>query len=208
MTDNAPQSPAPVWPQEKIFEAIRGILVDSLGVKEEEVVAEAALVDDLSAESIDFLDIGFKVQQTFGVRLPVKDLQGWTATWGTRIVNQVCQILETKYGVTVPDEERKQFHGQGLKVILTRMAGQGGDRAAGAEVGTIGQELVARLTRDLVGFGFEVTMAQQERFVDLMLTDLTSPQIAQEIRRMFTVRALVNYIGGNLAGGREQPATA
>lgn len=50
---------------EEVFDKVRAILVDSLGVDESEVTPEASLVVDLGAESIDFLDIVFKIEQAF-----------------------------------------------------------------------------------------------------------------------------------------------
>ena len=49
-------------------------LVDALGVDEEEVTPQATLVGDLGAESIDFLDIVFKLEKAFSVEIPRKDL--------------------------------------------------------------------------------------------------------------------------------------
>jgi acyl carrier protein len=49
-------------------------LVDALGVDEEEVSLEASLTEDLGAESIDFLDIVFRLEKTFGIKIPRGDL--------------------------------------------------------------------------------------------------------------------------------------
>jgi acyl carrier protein len=43
--------------------------VEALGVEDEEINTEARLMDDLGAESIDFLDIFFRVERAFGVRM-------------------------------------------------------------------------------------------------------------------------------------------
>ena len=51
--------------QEEIFEKIRTALVDALGVDDDEVTPEATLVGDLGAESIDFLDIVFRLEKAF-----------------------------------------------------------------------------------------------------------------------------------------------
>jgi acyl carrier protein len=59
---------------EQIFEKVRGVLVDALAVDEEEVTPEATLTGDLGAESIDFLDIGFKLEQAFGFKIAQGEL--------------------------------------------------------------------------------------------------------------------------------------
>ncbi|MHA2281721.1 MAG: acyl carrier protein [Promethearchaeota archaeon] len=52
-----------------IFEKVREAIVLALGVEEEEVKKEASLIDDLGAESIDFLDIAFRLERIFEIRL-------------------------------------------------------------------------------------------------------------------------------------------
>ena len=53
--------------KEEIFEKIQGVLVDALSVEEEEVTPDARLFSDLEAESIDMLDIVFKLEKTFDI---------------------------------------------------------------------------------------------------------------------------------------------
>jgi acyl carrier protein len=59
---------------EEVFEKVQTALVDALGVDEEEVTPEATLVGDLGAESIDFLDIVFKLEKSFGITIPREEL--------------------------------------------------------------------------------------------------------------------------------------
>ena len=54
---------------EEIYAKVRETLVDALGVDDDEVTPEATLVGDLGAESIDFLDIVFKLEQTFHIQI-------------------------------------------------------------------------------------------------------------------------------------------
>lgn len=60
--------------KEEIFAKVQAALVDALGVEEEEVTPEATLVGDLGAESIDFLDIVFRLEKTFNIKIPQGDL--------------------------------------------------------------------------------------------------------------------------------------
>jgi acyl carrier protein len=60
--------------KEEIFEKIREALVEALGVDEEEVTPEATLVGDLGAESIDFLDIVFRLEKGFDIKIPRGEL--------------------------------------------------------------------------------------------------------------------------------------
>lgn len=60
--------------QETTYEKVKSCLVDVLSVDEEEVTPEAALIDDLGAESIDFVDIIFRLEKSFGMKIPRGEL--------------------------------------------------------------------------------------------------------------------------------------
>jgi acyl carrier protein len=57
-----------------IFAKVREVLVEALGVDEEDVTTEATLRGDLGAESIDILDISFQLEQAFGFKNAQADL--------------------------------------------------------------------------------------------------------------------------------------
>ena len=60
--------------REEIFENVRDTLVEALAVEPEEVTEEATLTGDLGAESIDFLDIVFRLEKSFDVKIPRGEL--------------------------------------------------------------------------------------------------------------------------------------
>ena len=60
--------------KDEIVEKIQNALVEALGVDEEEVTPEATLVGDLGAESIDFLDIVFRLEKAFDIKIPRGEL--------------------------------------------------------------------------------------------------------------------------------------
>lgn len=59
---------------EEVFEKVRDVLVEALGVDDDEVKPEAKLEADLGAESIDYLDITFQLEKAFGIKIPRGDL--------------------------------------------------------------------------------------------------------------------------------------
>jgi acyl carrier protein len=61
-------------PRDEIFEKVRNALVDALGVDEDDVKPDATMVGDLGAESIDFLDIVFRLEKAFGIKIPRGEL--------------------------------------------------------------------------------------------------------------------------------------
>ena len=56
------------------FEKVKETLVEALGVDEDEVTPEATLTGDLGAESIDFLDIVFRLEKAFNIKIPRGEL--------------------------------------------------------------------------------------------------------------------------------------
>lgn len=60
--------------KDEVFEKIREALVEALGVDDDEVTPEATLVGDLGAESIDFLDIVFRLEKAFDIKIPRGEL--------------------------------------------------------------------------------------------------------------------------------------
>jgi acyl carrier protein len=60
--------------RDEIFEKVQEVLTDALGVDDEEVTEEATLMGDLGAESIDFLDIVFRLEKAFEIKIAREDL--------------------------------------------------------------------------------------------------------------------------------------
>jgi len=60
--------------REDIFKEVQEVMVDALGVDEDEVTQQATLMGDLGAESIDFLDIVFRLEKAFEIKIPREEL--------------------------------------------------------------------------------------------------------------------------------------
>lgn len=60
--------------RDQIYDAVSDVLEDALGVDREEITPEATLTGDLGAESIDFLDIVFRLEKNFDIKIPRGDL--------------------------------------------------------------------------------------------------------------------------------------
>jgi acyl carrier protein len=58
----------------EVSDKIKAALVNALGVDEDEVTPDATLVGDLGAESIDFLDIVFRLEKAFDIKVPRAEL--------------------------------------------------------------------------------------------------------------------------------------
>jgi acyl carrier protein len=60
--------------RDEITQKVQQVLVDALGVDDNEVRPEATLMRDLGAESIDFLDMVFRLEKVFGIKIPREEL--------------------------------------------------------------------------------------------------------------------------------------
>lgn len=60
--------------RDEVFATVRETLVDALGVDDDEVTPTATLMGDLGAESIDFLDIVFRLEKNFNIKIPRGEL--------------------------------------------------------------------------------------------------------------------------------------
>ena len=58
----------------EVFAKVQETLVDALGVDDDEVTPQATLTGDLGAESIDFLDIVFRLEKAFNIKIPRGEL--------------------------------------------------------------------------------------------------------------------------------------
>lgn len=63
-----------------VYPTVAKTIADALGLEESEVKRDASLIDDLGAESIDFLDLVFRLERAFKVKIPrgkiVEDARG------------------------------------------------------------------------------------------------------------------------------------
>ena len=60
--------------RDEIYEQVQEVLVDALGLDDDEVTSDATLMGDLGAESIDFLDITFNLEKAFDIKIPREEL--------------------------------------------------------------------------------------------------------------------------------------
>ena len=88
---------------EEVFQKVRETLVEALGVDEDEVAPEATLRGDLGAESIDFLDIVFRLEKAFNIKIPRGEL------FPDNILNNPEFVKEGKLTAAGMDELKKRM---------------------------------------------------------------------------------------------------
>ena len=63
------------WRKKKWQKKLKELVVDQLGVEEDEVTMEATMQDDLGADSLDLVDLVMSVEEEFGVKVADEDLE-------------------------------------------------------------------------------------------------------------------------------------
>jgi acyl carrier protein len=195
---NSAQGQHREWSRAEVEASLREILVDSLGLQEAEVIPSASLVKDLGAESIDFLDIGFKIQQTFGVNLQTAEIRDIIMAWGSLIQPALAEILTGRYNLTVTVEELRGLEKGGLDKILGHLRSAQGFTGTAEAADEIGQELLRRLVKDFATLGFTVNQADQRDLLGIMRTDLSARRITERTLNLLTAGALVDFICAKL----------
>ena len=193
-----------IWTRPEARVSVGKLIVESLGVDEANVTAEAALVSDLGAESIDFLDLSFKCQQTFGVDLPMRLIQERRIEW--RDLSVLARVVEARYRVAVPADELRMVSPATVSAVLEHMAAKHGiTRVAGDEREVIGA-LVTHMLADLASTPLDLSGLEVDQFTAYLEKNLHSPEAVEIVMNRLTVHAITEYIVGQLAAaGRLAP---
>jgi acyl carrier protein len=58
-----------------VSEKVKKIIVDQLGVEEDEVTPEASFIEDLGADSLDIVELIMALEEEFGIEIPDEDAE-------------------------------------------------------------------------------------------------------------------------------------
>jgi acyl carrier protein len=150
-----------------VYETISTILVDSLGVDEEAIQPEVRLVEDLGAESIDFLDIAFRVEEELGVRMPMKEWAKASETEYTLTPERLVQRLWRVFRIDVSEQEAARLLHEGLDPLVPVLE----ERC-----------------------GYTLTTHELGRFRAAIDHALPVKEFAARQIELFTVQSLVNFV--------------
>lgn len=73
-----------------IFEKVRDIIVDQLGVDAEEVKLETKLIDDLGVDSLEIFEVVMSLEEEFGLEIPNEDVEN------IKSVQEIVKYIEAK----------------------------------------------------------------------------------------------------------------
>ncbi|HAR61855.1 MAG: acyl carrier protein [Candidatus Margulisiibacteriota bacterium] len=69
--------------EEEVFNKVKAVVVDQLGVSEDEVTRDAAYVDDLGADSLDTVELVMALEEEFDTEIPDEDAEKLTTVGST-----------------------------------------------------------------------------------------------------------------------------
>ena len=61
--------------EQQVFEQVKKVVVEQLGVSEGEITREASYVDDLGADSLDTVELVMALEEAFGTEIPDEDAE-------------------------------------------------------------------------------------------------------------------------------------
>jgi len=193
-----------IWTRPEVHVSVGKMIVESLGIDEGKVTDDAALVRDLGAESIDFLDMSFKCQQIFGVDLPMRLIQDRRIEW--RDLTVLAKVIEARYGVKVPAEELRTVAPATAAAVLAHVAARHGVRRVEGDERALVRELVRRILDDLAATPLDLSGLTVEDLAGYLDRGLHAPGALDAVMNRFTVRAVGEYIVTQLArAGRLAP---
>jgi acyl carrier protein len=100
-------------PEARIDEEVRRAIAKALRKDESAVTMDASIIEDLGGTSLDFLDITFRLEQAFGVKLPhtllvdqIEELfgEGKAVDGGGRLTPAAAEIVRLRIGTSEPLE--------------------------------------------------------------------------------------------------------
>jgi len=109
----------PAHVDSKVFETVRSCFAEALGLDDDEVEFDSKVIDDLGAESLDMLDIVYRLERAFDIRIPRGGIEKITREGLEKgdvyEVNGVLTDLALeKLAVAMPEVPREEFR-PGLK---------------------------------------------------------------------------------------------
>jgi acyl carrier protein len=186
-----------IWTRPEVLASVVTLIVESLGVDEASVTAESQLIADLGAESIDFLDLSFKCQQTFGVDLPMRLIQERRIEW--RDLSVLARVLETRYRITVEAQDLRMVSPPTVDAVLEHAAVKHGISRVPGDAREVVTALVSRMLADLAGTPLDLSGLEVEALAGFLEKNLHSPEAVDVVMSRLTVHAIDDYIVGRLA---------
>ena len=76
--------------REEVFERVKEVLTEQLGIEESEITDEASFTDDLDADSLDLVELVMALEEEFDISVPEEELEG------VETVGQAYELVTSK----------------------------------------------------------------------------------------------------------------
>ena len=179
---------------QEVFEGVRKILADSLEIDEGNITMDSSLNYDLGAESVDFLDISFRIDSEFDVELPNRELGQIAETINTLKIEEVNSLLARSVNSSLSEEEKKSLAILGIDSIFEKIKEShnvDGDKDLIEETA---QGVIQRCIEHLKKLGFDIPEQKVMEIKGDLIEGVDPPNLLQKIMGMYSVRSLVSYI--------------
>ena len=96
----------------KVFEELKKVIVETLRVDETAIKPDTSLIKDLGAESLDFLDINYRLEQTFGIKMArhfvlehIEEMfgEGSAIDENGKLTGKAIELLKIRLGDKIPE---------------------------------------------------------------------------------------------------------
>jgi acyl carrier protein len=98
--------------EQKVIEELKKAIVETLRADENSIQPESSFIRDLGAESLDFLDINYRLEQTFGIKMArhfvlehIEEMfgEGTAIDDEGRLTDRAVELLKVRFGENMPD---------------------------------------------------------------------------------------------------------
>jgi acyl carrier protein len=102
-----------------VWDQVREAFAEALGLEEDQVHLEDRVIGDLGAESLDFLDIAFRLERAFDIKIPRGGIEKTARTGVAEEEYEVNGVLTPgaieRLAEVMPEVPREEFR-EGLRV--------------------------------------------------------------------------------------------
>jgi acyl carrier protein len=98
--------------EQQVFDELKKAIVETLRVDENSIKPESSLINDLGAESLDFLDINYRLEQAFGIKMArhfvlehIEEMfgEGSAIDENGQLTEKAIELLKVRFGDNMPD---------------------------------------------------------------------------------------------------------
>jgi acyl carrier protein len=187
--------------------SVQALLADVLGLTPAAIAPTAALIDDLGAESIDFLDMSFRLEQQYGCTLPTAEWAEFLRAHPTVVTTDDLALLEQRCGLNLTAADREMAIQSGLEAAARLLAERDGVSIPHDALVDVARRAVRRSAEAFERiFGVTFPPDAREQLSALAAVDARSAPFRAATRRIFTVDVLARFVARHRTVGEEARA--